>query len=165
MDDFERLTKIRYSRLAKIRTAEGQAGKVCAERRNDVEQDYHAIENYRCEVETLEIDLLNDIMRKEITTQTVFELEKTLKDAERKTLDLANALKRSRRNLKSAEQELEEMRSYRIVAQKNQERLSLLNDLLNEDVRQQARLKEDRSFDEIADTLSAINHHRAPAKG
>ncbi|WP_298966486.1 hypothetical protein [uncultured Roseibium sp.] len=156
MHDLERIAGIRQSRIVRLRRAERNAVTMCEQNRNAVSEAYDAVAAYKKEIESLEFDLLTELVEKEITTQAIYRLEKALKNAEDKARVLAHNLSLAREALQAAEKELDGARRKRREAQNNQERLTQLADQLKERAMLQDRAIDERMLDETVDMLTAM---------
>ncbi len=136
-----------------MRRAEALAQAACAAARQHAVAASEAMDSYLEEIRTLEIDLLAELVGSELKLEDFSRLETRLKQAENRAHFLADEHASAMSALFSSEQEIEEARTARLIAQSKSAKINEVVLLQFDAARVAAIATQDAEIDAFVETM------------
>lgn len=154
MIDLARVIAIRGDKVDKLRRVERTAGQACGAARDAVFKAREDMDLYAESIKTLEVDLLTELVDTEMTSLDFTAFEGKLKAAADKAIELSEAFEEANEKLRLAEIELEEARAETREASSKLNRISELNNLIEEEKNAEDARAEDAESDAFVETMT-----------
>ncbi|OED49573.1 hypothetical protein AB838_05795 [Rhodobacteraceae bacterium (ex Bugula neritina AB1)] len=147
MREFASLVAVRNRKLDRFRAAEQQAKRERFQAVKAVEEARAAVEDYRKEIMTLELDLLNEVLNTRVTVTDLTAIEHTLKEAEEKAHALMDDVRQAEDALLEAEETQRQASLDKRAAQASLNKSTEILNILKEDHKAALVQAEDAEID------------------
>ncbi len=152
MREFASLVSVRNRKLDRFRSAEQAAKRVRVAAVKAVEDARAAVEEYRKEIMTLEIDLLNEVLNTRVAVTDLTAIEQTLKAAEEKAVALMEDVRRAEEELQEAEAAQRQASLDKRAAQASLNKSTEILNILKEEHKAALAHAEDAEIDAFVET-------------
>ncbi|WP_424978272.1 hypothetical protein [Leisingera sp. S232] len=147
MREFASLVAVRNRKLDRFRAAEQQVKRERFQAVKAVEEARAAVEDYRKEIMTLELDLLNEVLNTRVTVTDLTAIEHTLKEAEEKAHALMDDVRQAEDALLEAEETQRQASLDKRAAQASLNKSTEILNILKEDHKAALVQAEDAEID------------------
>ena len=155
MIEFSRVISVRERKVGAAKSSEAAAFLACEAARQKLSAARQRMEGFAEEVKDLEIRLLSDLMKTNITVHDVARLRDKLRDVEIHTLNLVDQVRSAQSELAAQEQRLEAKRQATLRIQSKLRRITELDKKLEEIEAKDRLKKEDEKMDEFIETMTS----------
>ncbi|WP_299211339.1 hypothetical protein [uncultured Tateyamaria sp.] len=164
MRDLSQLVAIRKKRADRKMRLEAKARQALLAASSDVQKALDDIEAFAQQVKTLELDLLNDLLKCEVTVADIKKMESQLLAAEKQAAKLREQLTLAQEKEDAHENAFQKARSAKVDAHSSLQKIEVSQEHLLSEVAKLESEAEDRELDEVVQGLfrrEAGGHDRA----